>query len=296
MLAMPFRLLLACLALAITGPAAPPPPEPADPPLWVVRNRDTTIWIFGSVHWLRPNLGWFDDRVRQAFDSADQLVLESPPVDPAEAMRAQNAVGMTKDGPTLPERLPPAYRPKLAAALADMRYPPNGFDRFKPWLAATSLSILPLQRRGYSASEGVEAVLTKAARDARKPIAGLEPHVEQLGYFDKLTDKAQMAMLMRELDGMDRPTESTERVVAAWVKGDAEAIGRIVDADQQATAKETGKAILSDRNRRWAGWIERRLETPGTVFMAVGVGHLTGTDTVQRALAEQGLKVERVRY
>ncbi len=290
---MSLRLLLPALALFLASPT--PPPVPADPPLWVVRDADTTIYLFGSVHWLKPNLGWFDDDVRDAFNRADTLVLETPPVAPAEAQRTQDAIGKTADGPTLPERLPAAYRPKLAAALAELGYPAGAFDRVKPWLAATTLSILPLKRRGYDVSAGVESVLFKAAQGAGKPIVGLEPRVQQLGYFDALPDDAQMAMLKRQLDNMDTTGDSTDAVLAAWTAGDAAALGRIIDADQRASSAAFGKAILTDRNRRWAGWIAERMKRPGTVFMAVGVGHLTGSDTVQRALAARGLAARRVR-
>lgn len=292
---MPLRLFLAALALLLAGPAAPPAPVPANPPLWVVRDADTTIYLFGSVHWLKPDIAWFDGAVRGAFDRADTLILETPPVDPAEARRVQEAVGNIADGPTLPERLSPAYRPKLAAALRELGYPEGAFDRVKPWLAATTLSVLPLRRRGYSAEAGAEAVLTAAARETGKPIEGLEPRAQQLGYFDKLPEAAQMAMLTRQLDNMAATGDSTDAVLAAWTAGDAKALGRIVDADQRASSAAFGKAILSDRNRRWASWVARRLDRPGTVFMAVGVGHLTGADTVQRALAERGLAARRIR-
>ncbi|MEZ0494742.1 TraB/GumN family protein [Sphingomonas sp. IW22] len=292
---MPTRLILAIAALTLAGPAAPPPPVPADPPIWVVRDDDTTIYLFGSVHWLKPDIAWFDDDVRAAFDRAEMLVLETPPVDAAEAQRTQDAIGRTSDGPTLPERLPPAYRPKLSAALAELGYPAGAFDRVKPWLAATTLSVLPLKRRGYASAAGVEAVLTEAARRADKPVIGLEPRVEQLGYFDALPEQAQLTMLMRQLDNMDRTCDSTDAVLAAWTAGDVARLGRIVDADQRASSEAFGKAILTDRNRRWAAWIVRRLEQPGTVFMAVGVGHLAGRDTVQRALARMGQRAERLR-
>lgn len=292
---MPFRLILALAALVLAGPAAPPPPVPADPPLWIVRDDDTVIYLFGSVHWLKSEVEWFDDEVRAAFERADQLVLETPPVDPAEARRTQDAIGKTTDGPTLPERLPAAYRPKLAAALAELGYPIGAFDRVKPWLAATTLSVLPLRRRGYSSDAGVETVLTAAARRADIAIIGLEPRIEQLGYFDTLPQAAQLAMLTRQLDNMDHTGDSTDAVLAAWIAGDVAALGRIVDADQRESSADFGKAILTDRNRRWAAWIKRRLDTPGTVFMAVGVGHLSGSDTVQRALARLGQPVRRVR-
>ena len=50
-------------------------------------------------------------------------------------------------------------------------------------------------------------------------------------------------------------------------------------------------ALLYDRNANWAEWIEARLNsTPGTVFIAVGAGHLAGERSVQDYLAEREIE------
>ena len=41
------------------------------------------------------------------------------------------------------------------------------------------------------------------------------------------------------------------------------------------------RALFVKRNSHWADWIAHRLKRPGTVFVAVGSGHLTGADSVQ---------------
>ncbi len=50
------RLLPALLALALwgCGQQPPAPTERADPALWVVKDDDTTIYLFGTVHVLNP--------------------------------------------------------------------------------------------------------------------------------------------------------------------------------------------------------------------------------------------------
>ncbi|UUL81403.1 TraB/GumN family protein [Sphingomonas qomolangmaensis] len=293
---MPARIFLAIAAFLFAGTGAQQPPVDIDPPLWVVRDADTTVYLFGSIHWLKPGLGWFDDAVRDAFDSSDMLVLETVSVDAATARRVQDKVGTLADGPSLPDRLPAEYRPKLAAAIAEQGYPAGAFDRTKPWLAATTLSTLPLRRAGYDPTLGVETVLTNAAQAAGKPVTGLEERAQQLGYFDALSQEAQIAMLKVQLDGMDRATTSTDEVLAAWGRGDVAAMGRIVSRDQHASSAAFTESVITKRNRRWAGWIVERMRRPGVVFMAVGVGHLTGGDTVQRELARLGIPVERVRY
>jgi uncharacterized protein YbaP (TraB family) len=52
--------------------------------------------------------------------------------------------------------------------------------------------------------------------------------------------------------------------------------------------------MFVQRNARWASWIANRLKTPGTVFVAVGAGHLSGPDSVQSQLASLGVKSARV--
>jgi len=52
--------------------------------------------------------------------------------------------------------------------------------------------------------------------------------------------------------------------------------------------------LLTERNRRWAAWIKARMAKPGTVFLAVGAGHLAGSDSVVADLGKAGLTAERV--
>ena len=52
--------------------------------------------------------------------------------------------------------------------------------------------------------------------------------------------------------------------------------------------------LLKDRNARWADWVKARLATPGTVFIAVGSGHLAGPDSVQAMLKARHVKTRRL--
>ena len=47
--------------------------------------------------------------------------------------------------------------------------------------------------------------------------------------------------------------------------------------------------------KRWTDWLVKRLDTPGTVFVAVGAAHLAGDDSVQAMLKGRKLLVERIR-
>jgi len=78
-----------------------------------------------------------------------------------------------------------------------------------------------------------------------------------------------------------------------WTAGDVAGLGEEFNKSMKETPR-LAKVLLADRNERWAGWIESRLAQPGTVFVAVGAGHLVGGDSVQASLARHGLKPERV--
>lgn len=288
-----FRALLLAALLFLGSCASPPAETDARPALWAVRDADTTLYLFGTVHMLKPGLNWFDGTVRSAFDASDSLVLElvMPPQAEMQALVAE--LGMDPAGPPLAEQLPPAEAASLRAALPAIGLPADALDHAEPWLAATMLSAQPLRTLGYDEREGAEAVLTEAAREARKPVTGLETAREQLGYFDALPHAAQTRLLAETIDDIPRAGETLETMIAAWRRGDADGLGRLMNADLAANPA-LRQALLVQRNRRWAAWAAERMQRPGTVFIAVGAGHLAGSDSVLAMLADRGLKVERI--
>jgi uncharacterized protein YbaP (TraB family) len=290
------RLLPALLALALWGCEEKSVSDSsADPALWVVKDADTTIYLFGTVHVLKPGLNWFDDGVKKAFDASDTLVLELVMPPDAEMQKIVSDLGTHPPGKPLPDELPPVEAARMRAALPEYGLSPDALDNSDPWLAATMLSVLPLRQLGYDDKQGAELILTDAARAAGKKIVGLETARQQLGYFDALPLPAQRKLLIETIDDMPQAGSKIDQAVAAWRKGDADGLARLVNADM-ASSPEVSEALLIRRNRNWADWISRRMQQPGKVFLAVGAGHLAGDASVQAELAKRGLKVERVRY
>ena len=72
------NILVAAAALAAASPtAAPPVPANANPAIFVVRDADTVVYIFGTFHALDGQSEWFNDQVKDAFDKSNELVLET---------------------------------------------------------------------------------------------------------------------------------------------------------------------------------------------------------------------------
>jgi uncharacterized protein len=305
------RSLLLLLGLvtagAVVAQTSPAPPAPAtqpvtapvtadaDPALWVVKDKDTTIYLFGTIHVLKPGLSWFDEAVKAAFDKSDALVLEMVQPDPETMKGLVLAKGLTQSGPTLTEQLPEAERPAYAKALTDLGVPPTAFDRAKPWFVATNLSLLPLVKSGYAAEAGPEQVLTGAAAAEKKQVIGLETPAQQIGYLADLPDALQLKFLEATLHDLPTAQKDMAEMVDAWAGGQPDKLATIMNESMKETP-ELGKVLLTDRNARWAQWIKQRLAVPGTVFLAVGAGHLAGTGSVQDQLAKIGVTATRVPY
>ncbi|WP_373487186.1 TraB/GumN family protein [Blastomonas sp.] len=264
------------------------------PAMWVVRDEDTTIYMFGTVHVLRPGLNWLKGDVKAAFDRADELVLEViEPEDPAVVQGILMSKASNPQGTTLRSMLPDELRTKYETTLTGMNVPPAAFDQMKPWFAGITLTTLPLLMQGYDLNSGAEKVLTKAAKDVSKPLGQLETIEQQLDIFDSLNAEAQIEFLQVAVDGVPDVTKQIDDMVDAWGKADLVRLDRLLNEGFE-TYPGLYDAILTKRNANWVSWIQERMKKPGTVFMAVGAAHLVGKDSVQAQLAQTGIESERV--
>ena len=265
-----------------------------DPALWVVKDADTTIYLFGSVHILKPGLGWFDDGVKTAFDASDQLVLElvEPPAAEVQAMFGQLA--MDQKGKALRSKLNDADRAVYEAAMGKLGIPAAAFDPFEPWAAAMTLSLLAMQKSGFDPNSGVEKQLTAAANITKKPIAGLETMEFQLGVFDTLAETEQVQFLVETAKDIDDAGATMDKMVDLWAAPDPEKLGALMN--EEMTSRTLYDALLTKRNANWAKWISARMAKPGVTFIAVGAGHLAGPTSVQALLPAYGLNATRVAY
>ncbi len=285
----------AALAAEPAAKAAPATVD-ADPALWVVKDEDTTIYLFGTVHVLKPGLSWFDEGVKRAFDKSDQLMLEIvAPEDQAEMAKMLMPLAIDANGTTLSSRLDPEQLKDYQAAMTGLGIPPATFDKFEPWFVGMTLSVLPLTKLGYDPEQGVEKQLTAHAKTVGKPIAGLETVEQQLGFFDDLPEEQQLAFLNAVVDDIDTLGSTLDKMVVQWSKADVDGLAASMNESLKATPK-LADILLYNRNANWAEQLDARMDQPGTVFVAVGAGHLAGEKSVQDYLEERGLTAERVDY
>jgi uncharacterized protein YbaP (TraB family) len=281
-----------CLSASVPLRAQNEAPPPVAPALWVVGDSDTTIYLFGTIHALPSGIEWFGGNVAAAFAASDTLVTEVVSRDDAAMQALVFQLAALPEGASLRDHMTAQQRGAFDKALEGLKIPPTMLDRFEPWYAAMALSTLPLMQQGFSPENGVDGALARKAAARKMPQQGLETVEYQLGLFDGLPAEAQQRYLGEVVEQLPAMREQIDAIVAAWKAGDADGLARLMNfAEDDPMFAET---MLLGRNRMWAQWLDDRLDRPGTVFVAVGAGHLAGKGSVQEQLAARGIGAARV--
>ncbi|NUT01308.1 MAG: TraB/GumN family protein [Sphingomonas sp.] len=278
------------------APAAPAVARSnSGPALWQVSDKDTTIYLFGTIHLLPKNSNWRTSRFDKAVQNSQSLVLETlvDTSNPQQLAGIMASLGFSSGLPPIASRVPAEKRPQLEAAIAKTGLPRVMFDRMETWAASFTLLGTQFQMLGVEGEQGVEAVLRKSFAASGKPVGQLETNQEQLIFFDRLPESAQRALLEGAIENPQAMRGQFSDMLSAWLSGNVDAIGNSFNRDLQ-TSPELKAALLTRRNWNWSQWIEKRMAQPGTVMVAVGAGHLAGESSVQRYLQSRGYKVKRL--
>lgn len=259
--------MLIAVALAVGAPDGAI--EKANPAIFQVRDGDTTVYIFGTFHALDGRSHWFSDEVRTAFDRSGELILETViPEGPAQA---------------------PEPRPISPGA---MSVTPSA-----SYLATTKMAINAGREQGMKVAHGADMVLRREAQLSGKYVEGLETLESQLNMFQRMPAAAQATPPKAGTSVDDGKADALSAVMgemqAAWKRGDQRVFVRMLD-QLNRSSPETYRMMFTERNARWADWVAARMQTPGTVFVAVGAGHLVGKDSLLVRLAEQGIESTRL--
>jgi uncharacterized protein YbaP (TraB family) len=263
------------LAAALAAAAPQAHPAPATPAIFMVRDQDTTVYIFGTFHALDDGRSeWLNSSVKSAFDSSNELVLET----------------------LIPEDRPaPAAggRPAFQMNAGTMSVAPSA-----SFLATTRLAIDAGRSQGMQVGNGADMVLRRAAELDGKQVEGLETLDSQLSMFNHMPPAPVNADVRpstpaNNAAAMEALSSTMAEMQSAWKRGDQSVFVRMLD-QLRRSSPDTYRLMFAERNARWADWIAARMQTPGVVFVAVGAGHLAGKDSVLVRLAELGVPSTRV--
>ncbi len=282
------RPILAGLAAAFTLVL----PARAEPPVWVVRDADSEMVLFGSVHVLPPGLRWRPAVLDAALARADDLWFELPmdPATQAQVGSLAGYLGVLPPGKSLFTLLPPADARKLMAVADAYGVDKASLARLEPWLAEVVLAGAAYGRAGADTGNGVELTLSAAAPAGVKRQA-FETPADQMRFFDEAPMAEQIASLRETIAELERDPEAFMKLVRAWMAGDTAGLDREALEPMRKAAPGMFRRLVTERNEAWLKTLDARLKGRGRTVVVVGVGHLVGAGGVPARLRALGYSV-----
>lgn len=272
-----------------------PPPPVAQPALWAVRDADSTIYLYGTIHLRKAGAPWGGPEAQRALNEAQEVWTELE-IDPAKEAGMQALVaqyGIDRER-TLSSKMDAGHRAALQAAAAKIGMSPAHFEPMRPWLASLTLTVVPMMQAGYDPNAGVDRSVNAIARAAGKTMRWFETNEEQIRFFAGVSEQLQLQMLYESIDELNKGSTAMAELEAAWEKGDDRALAQEMVAEMARDYPELHEILLKKRNAAWADVLAREMAGSGVDFVAVGAAHLAGPDSVQSMLRARGFTVARL--
>jgi uncharacterized protein YbaP (TraB family) len=276
-------------ALALLASALP---ARAEPPVWVVKDADSEIVLFGSVHILPPGLKWRPAALDAALARADDIWFELPMDAGTQAQVGQLAatLGVLPPGQSLFRLLPPKDAQRLIKVAAAYGVDRLTLDRLEPWLAEVALAGAAYRVAGADTDHGVEATLSADAPPTARREA-FETGAEQLALFDEAPMAEQIASLRETLGELEADPQAYRKLVDAWAAGDVAGLDREALRPLRKASPAMFARLVTGRNERWIKALEARLKGKGRTVVIVGIGHLIGSGGLPARLRALGYSV-----
>ena len=280
--------LLVAAAIAAT-PAASAAAERSV--VWSVRGEHNTVYLFGSIHVLRPGDVGLPRAAETAYDDAEQLVMEIDMDDPAVADPLALASQMQRyaqlpAGQSLESALGADY-PAVATHLREAGLDPTLLDGFAPWFVGMMVLQLEIARRGFDPAHGIEQQVTDRAMADRKPIRGLETPADQFAVLGGLSLPEQKRFLLMTLEETEQTDARLDQLLNAWRSGDTATLAQVL-SEEFEEFPELYRPLTEDRNRAWVEQLAGLLDDRDDYLVVVGALHLVGRNSVVDLLRQRG--------
>jgi len=287
--------VLAAIASAVLATSACAQ-ETFDPALYVVRDADSTMYLYGTVHVRPRGTDWGDEDVRAALASAQEVWTEIE-ISPAADARAQALalqMGAAPADRPLSSWLTEDENARLTALTERLGIPRSYLETMQPWMAGLTLSLLPIMRAGYDPMSGVDRAVDAYGDANGKTMRTFETIEQQLGFFSGLDEETQREFLREAIDEAEQGPAMIGDMTRAWERGDLDTLERVVVEDTRREYPDVYEALFVRRNDAWMEVLVREMQGSGVDFVAVGAGHLLGEDGLVAQMRARGYPVERV--
>jgi uncharacterized protein YbaP (TraB family) len=289
------RLAVVLAALSIAACTQTRPPGAITPALYAVRDADSTMYLYGTVHVRPRGADWANARVRAAIDESEEVWTELMMSPEADAQTQALAQRFGRAERPLSSWLNEEENARFNAAVAKVGLPQGSLEGLQPWAAALTLTVVPLMQAGYDPQSGVDRSLDAYADNAGKRMRALETAEQQYMFFANMSAEMQREMLIEAIAQVDSVDEMIGAMSETWERGNEAALARVVIEETRRDYPELYRTLFVVRNNAWMEELTREMEGSGVDFIAVGAGHVIGPDGLVAQFRARGYRVERVR-
>jgi len=255
--------------------------------LWKITRSDMKqpSYLFGTIHLICPNDYIWTPAMKRSLKACKEVCFEMDMDDPSVMM--QIASGMIDNSGKMLKDYFSEEDYKVVARFVTDSLGMNMmlFQQMKP---AALQSLFATGSVGCTTPASYETNLTEEARKQGKEVTGLEAPGEQLALFDSMPQDSVISELVRMARDYSKERLEFMRMLEAYKKQDLQALHSIIEEGRGAG--EDLSLYLDERNKKWIGRMEERMEQK-PVFFAVGAGHLPGENGIITLLRNSGYTV-----
>lgn len=171
-------------------------------------------------------------------------------------------------------------------------------ENLQPWAAV--MLMMEYNPKGYSAENGVDILLSQAAKKAGKPRGSLENVQDVFHHFSSIPSDLALAMLKSMVKYHTHDTADIRTLHRLYAQNRFKDIPAFMDKNlskprmkpEEVTAarKWMEQDLIAARNRAWMPEIQKNVDTQKTLI-AVGIGHLASQEGLIEQLRRKGYTV-----
>jgi uncharacterized protein YbaP (TraB family) len=260
-------------------------------PLWKIEGKRCTVYILGSVHFLKKEHYPLPAPIDAAFERAKVVVFETDLNWASEPkLQAQLLAKATLPADqTLRDQLSQKTYERLKEQLSTSGLPVEAMERLRPGMVAMTLALVEMQKLGLNPEFGIDRHFDQRARKAGKEIIGLEEAEFQIDLLTGFSKEEGEAMLTSTLNDLHILKTELGVLLKAWQTGDMKTVADMLNKSLEAYPV-LYRRLLVQRNMNWTPRVEELARGDKDSIVIVGAGHLAGKESLIELLEKNGWK------
>jgi uncharacterized protein YbaP (TraB family) len=246
--------------------------------LWKVESKTATVYLLGSIHFMKKEIYPLNRMIENAFDKADILVVEADINDIGKIdIQKLMETAFYRENDTLQNHISGEAYELVKKEFEGLGMPLWIVDKQRPWFLALTLTSLELVKLGYDPNYGIDNYfLSKAS--GKKRIKELESLDYQMNLLSGFSDNEQELFLVYTIKDLKTLDQEVTGLIRAWKSGDTKSMESIITKSATENGKMSSiyEKLIYGRNKNMASKVEDFLKTKDAYFVIVGAGHLVG--------------------